>query len=323
MTTTPNLGLTLPVPNVDTGWGSTLNTDFTLIDNIFASSGAGTSVGLNVGSGKTITIGGTAILGTGDGTGSVAAPTIRGAAKTGTNAVGVDIVVDAANGTGTGGSGKIKFRTAPVGSTGTTPNTLRDVLVINPDGTVTVLGVNIASVFSPGMMMDWAGGTPPSGWLLCDASAVSRSTYADLFGAIGVTYGAGDGSTTFNLPDLRGRVSVGRDDMGGTPAGRVTTAGSGIDGITRGAAGGLQDHTLTIGQTAAHQHFIAANANGAGVALSNSNYVQRAHNYSANDDYILRGDVTAATLGLSSVTGGGGPHNNMQPSIIVNKIIKT
>ena len=61
-TTTPNLGLTLPTPNVDTGWGSTLNTDFTTIDNVFAAAGNGPSVGLNVGSGKTLNVAGTMVV---------------------------------------------------------------------------------------------------------------------------------------------------------------------------------------------------------------------------------------------------------------------
>ena len=72
-----------------------------------------------------------------------------------------------------------------------------------------------------GCVMPYAGATAPDGWLLCHGQAVSRTTYADLFGAIGTAYGPGDGSTTFNLPDLRGRVAAGRDDMGGTDAGRL------------------------------------------------------------------------------------------------------
>lgn len=139
-TSTPNLGLTLPTPNVDTGWGSTLNTDFTLIDDLFAANGAGPSVGLNVGSGKTLNVGGTLIgsgtiiLGGGDNTGTVTAPTIRGAARTGTNVTGANLIIDASNGTGTGTSGNIIFRTAPAGTSGSTPGTLANALVIAPDG---------------------------------------------------------------------------------------------------------------------------------------------------------------------------------------------
>lgn len=139
-TTTPNLGLTLPTPNVDTGWGSTLNTDFTTIDNVFAAAGSGPSVGLNVGSGKTLNVGGTlvgsgiVILGSGDGTGTVAAPVIRGAARTGSNVAGANLTIDASNGTGTGGSGQIIFRTAAAGASGSTPNTMATALALLPNG---------------------------------------------------------------------------------------------------------------------------------------------------------------------------------------------
>ena len=70
-----------------------------------------------------------------------------------------------------------------------------------------------------GTVLPFAGTTAPIGFLLCSGQAVSRSTYPDLFAAIGTTYGAGDGSTTFNVPDLRGRVPAGKDDMGGGAAG--------------------------------------------------------------------------------------------------------
>jgi hypothetical protein len=137
-TTTANLGLTLPTPNVDTGWGSTLNTDFTLIDNLFVAGGTGTSVGLNVGSGKTFGISGTLLLGSGDGTGTTVAPTIRGAARTGTNSAGANLTIDAANGTGSGGSGSFIFRTAPsgTGGGGTNPNVFQNSLVIDNAGNV-------------------------------------------------------------------------------------------------------------------------------------------------------------------------------------------
>lgn len=150
-TTTANLGLTLPTPNVDSGWGGTLNTDFTLIDDLFTANGSGTSVGLQVGTGKTlnaggtIIAGGTLILGSGDGTGTVAAPTIRGAARTGTNAVGPDLTIDALNGTGSGGSGKIIFRTAPAEAAGTTANTMASRLEINAAGAIGIGGASYGS----------------------------------------------------------------------------------------------------------------------------------------------------------------------------------
>lgn len=113
----------------------------------------------------------------------------------------------------------------------------------------------------PGVVSDFAGESIPDGFLLCDGSVVSRLVYANLFAAIGVRWGAGDGSTTFQLPDFRGRVAIGRDDMGGAAAGRITIALSGIDGNTVGAAGGAQSiiPSGSIGgnQSIAHTHNIS------------------------------------------------------------------
>ena len=74
----------------------------------------------------------------------------------------------------------------------------------------------------PGAIMAYAGASAPSGWLLCNGAAINRTTYATLFSIIGETYGVGNGNTTFNLPDLRGRFPLGLDNMGGgTSADRV------------------------------------------------------------------------------------------------------
>jgi hypothetical protein len=103
--------------------------------------------------------------------------------------------------------------------------------------------VSGGSLVPTGVLNPYAGATAPAGWLLCYGQAISRTTYSTLFTAIGTTYGVGDGSTTFLLPDMRGRVAAGQDDMGGTSADRLTTAGGGLDGDTLGAAGGSQNHT--------------------------------------------------------------------------------
>lgn len=137
-TTTPNLQLTLPTPDVDTGWGTTLNTDFTKIDDIFASGGTGTGVGMRIGSGKTLTMSGTMILGSGDNTSNPVGANIRGpAASSGTsNKTGATLYFSASNGTGNGGSGPIVFQTAPPSSSGTSPNTLRNSFVLYNAGNV-------------------------------------------------------------------------------------------------------------------------------------------------------------------------------------------
>lgn len=101
-----------------------------------------------------------------------------------------------------------------------------------------------------GGLQAYAGATAPAGYLLCFGQAVSRTTYVELFTAIGTAWGVGDNSTTFNVPDFRGRTPFGRDDMGGASANRITSGVSGINGILLGATGGdqrraLHNHTVT------------------------------------------------------------------------------
>lgn len=184
----------------------------------------------------------------------------------------------------------------------------------------------------PGVVLPYAGSTAPSAWLLCDGSAVSRTTFADLFAAISTTYGAGDGSTTFNLPDLRGRVAGGRDNMGGTAASRLTTGGSGVDGATLGATGGAETHTLTTPQLPAHNHAASTNTDPghvhSGIVTGTGSFA----NISTGGATSVGAPNSAgstATAGSHSHTvtvtntGGDGSHNNTQPTLVLNYIIKT
>jgi len=169
-------------------------------------------------------------------------------------------------------------------------------------------GSNIGSI-PTGSIICYAGVSAPSGHLLCFGQAISRTTYSDLFTAIGTVYGAGDGSSTFGVPDLRGRTVAGQDDMGGTSADRLTDQTGGVDGDTLGDTGGLQTHTLTTAQLAAHTHGVLYDSEEDGA--DNSPRV----NYGNND--------AEETITQSTSTGGGGAHNNVQPTIILNYIIKT
>jgi len=173
--------------------------------------------------------------------------------------------------------------------------------------------LTILAIAMPGIIFDYAGATAPNGFLLCAGQAVPRSDYPQLFDVIGITYGPGDGSTTFNLPDLRGRVIAGRDNMGGTTAGRLTNAGSGIVGATLGAAGGTEAHALTSSQMPAHSHTISSRVADRGTAAGAG---------SSAPAEALGTSEAGNSLSMSSA-GLGLAHPNAQPTIIMNKIIKT
>lgn len=101
------------------------------------------------------------------------------------------------------------------------------------------------AVLTPvGTVIDFAGASIPSGWILCFGQNLAQASYPELFVALGTTWGS-PGGGNFTLPDLRGRVSAGRDDMGGVTAGRITNAGSGIVGTLLGTSGGAQNILLS------------------------------------------------------------------------------
>lgn len=164
-------------------------------------------------------------------------------------------------------------------------------------GAVTATSVSISgvSVMNPtGTLLSYAGSSAPTGYLLCDGTAVSRTTYSDLFAIVGTTYGVGNGTTTFNVPDLRGRIPVGKNT--GTFS-------------TLGGTGGAETHTLTTAEMPSHSHTRGrGNDNNLGTGATQ-------YGWQATDDFS--GSFATDT------TGGGGAHNNLQPYLVINYIIKT
>lgn len=156
------------------------------------------------------------------------------------------------------------------------------------------------ALFFAGDLKPTARVSAPTGWLLCQGQAISRTTYAALFTAISTKYGVGDGSTTFNIPNLKGKVPIGLDSGDG-------------DFNDRGNTGGEKTHTLITAEMPshahAHNHTVAVGywptANCAAGAIANS---------------ASAGPVTTSTNATSA--GGGGAHQNLQPYVVINWLIK-
>lgn len=199
---------------------------------------------------------------------------------------------------------------------------------LSADGDGSFTFADIPTSFVSGMIVPYAGSSAPTGWLLCYGQAISRSTYASLFSALGTTYGAGDGASTFNLPDLRGRVVAGQDDMGGASANRLTNPTSdttgGIDGDVLGGTGGTESHTLTGDQSGLVGHTHGVNASleattGGGssaIGVDTSDNAFQGNN-AANNTSMINVSISAVSSADASKA-----HNNVQPTIILNYIIK-
>jgi len=206
-----------------------------------------------------------------------------------------------------------------------------------------------------GAIKPWTKAAAPAGYLLCNGAAVSRSTYAELFAVIASTYGGGDGSTTFNVPQLQGKMPQGYDgntyNLAGTGgANTITVAVTNNQAATNASnqsvtvAGSISNTSLTTAQLASHNHDGKGNANSEPrgntqfVATgSNANPDDRSggsrntqtlpllqtgsgtgHNHSHTLSGTLTGNVTTSLTG--SVTAAG--TNSFSPFVVVNYIIK-
>lgn len=165
-----------------------------------------------------------------------------------------------------------------------------------------------------GKVFDYTGPTAPALHLFPYGQAVSRTTYSAYFALVGTFYGVGDGSTTFNLPDLRGYVVAGKDDMGGVSAARLSnTSDHGLTGTVLGSVGGEDTHTLLTTEMPSHVHTLFTSGS--------------RHGANGNGTSSLRGsdgDTASNSQNQSKDTqssGSGDDHNNLQPTIVLNKIL--
>jgi microcystin-dependent protein len=193
-----------------------------------------------------------------------------------------------------------------------------------------LFGVGAAPAIPLGSSIDyWGTSAPSSHFVLAYGQAISRTTYASLFSLLSTTYGIGDGSTTFNIPDLRGRVTAGKDDMGGSAASRLTSVGLGVAGTTLGNAGATESYTLVTANLPPYTP-VGTNASGAanfqysqistGATGGSQNTITNIVN--SGGGQALNTNFTQPTFTGSPQGGTSTAFSRCQPTIISNKLLR-
>lgn len=202
------------------------------------------------------------------------------------------------------------------------------VIYNNSDGIFYLRGFfgNPYNIPIGGSIEYWGTSAPNSSFVFPYGQAISRTTYSTLFALLGTTHGVGDGSTTFNLPDLRGRVAACPDNMGGSDANRLVSSASmaaqrnGIGGV-----GGESAHTLITSEMPSHNHTATDSGHTHPQASNTLVASGGAGNYGPGGNPISAAASTTQA-GTASITvgntGGGGAHDNVQPTILCNRIIR-
>jgi microcystin-dependent protein len=180
-----------------------------------------------------------------------------------------------------------------------------------------------------GGFLDYVGTTAPnSAFVLPYGQAVSRTTYSALFTLTSTTFGVGDGSTTFNLPDIRGRVVAGKDDMGGSSANRLTNADDGLNGDTLGATGGGETQVLVTGNLPPYTPAGTNTGGAASFTYTNASFQSGANSVNGTSITTSSSSTTVPTLFTQPTftgTAQGGTSTAfgvIQPTIVLNKIMR-
>ena len=155
-----------------------------------------------------------------------------------------------------------------------------------------------------GAVLNWFADVIPNNWLLCNGQEISRTDYAELFSVLSTKYGTGNGSTTFNLPDLQGRATVGKSS-------------SDTDFNVLGKTGGEKAHKLVVNEIPAHQHYI-----GAGTTKNEATGYGLGKTDSFTNRVMVDKEVGVTGDSKTQAIGGSKVHNNLQPYMTCNFIIK-
>lgn len=197
---------------------------------------------------------------------------------------------------------------------------------VNFAGNVTIAGIlsGLKGSIPVGAVTDFAGATPPSGWLLCFGQLVSTTTYSLLFAQLSTTYGSGSG--TFGIPDYRGRAPFGQDNMGGSAAGRISVAGGNFDGTVLGGTGGAQNQTLSLSQTPTGITAGGSGSFGGNVPVQPSGTWGNGNTASSSGLSIVLvsntvSNISSVSVSTTSNNTGGASHPILSNAIITNKII--